>query len=138
MARARDSDDDDDDPEDRPRNRKRGRDDDHEDDESEERPRRRKWRRDDDYEDDDDYDDDDYSPRPKRRQLGPLDQTFRDTNVVVLVLFACLCRGLAFLLAVICLLTAKDDTARRNSIIVLAIDGIAFAILAVLFAVGKL
>jgi hypothetical protein len=45
---------------------------------------------------------------------------------------------LAFLLAVICLLTAKDDTARRNSIIVLAIDGIAFAILAVLFAVGKL
>jgi hypothetical protein len=105
MARRRD-DDDDDRISDRPRSGGR-RDDDDEGD----LPRRRRRRRD---EDDDDYDDE----RPRRRrggEMGPLDGMYRDTNIVVLVLFALCCNGIAFILSLIAVVTAKDPTAKSNA-----------------------
>ena len=121
MARTRDDDERDDENEDRPRGRSR------EDDDSEERPRRRRRR--------DDDDDDDDRPR-RRRELGPLDSTFRDTNIVVLILFACCCRGIAFILALICYLTAKDEKAKSNAMIVLLIDAVLIVVAIILNVAG--
>lgn len=76
------------------------------DDRDDDRPRRRR---------DDDYD------RPPE-QLGPLDKMFRDTNIVILVLFAICCRGIALILSLICYFTAKDPKAKSNALIVICID----------------
>jgi hypothetical protein len=79
------------------------------DDRDDDRPRRRR--------------DDDYDDRPKE-QLGPLDKTFRDTNIVVLVLFSICCNGIALILGIIGLVTAKDPKAKSNAMIVTIIGGI--------------
>ena len=71
---------------------------------------------------------DDYDDRPARAEYGPLDKTFRDTNIVVLVLFALCCRGLAFILGLVCYLTAKDPKAKSNALVVVLIDGILTAL----------
>jgi hypothetical protein len=127
MARSRNDDvDDDDRDDDRPRRPRRGDDDDERD---EDRPRRR--RRDD---DDDDYDDGPRGGGPK----GPLDSTFANTNIVVLVLFACCCRGIALILALICFFTAKDPKAKSNAMIVMIIDGILVTAAIILQLTGAL
>ena len=66
--------------------------------------------------------------------LEPLDKMFRDTNIVLLVLFALCCRGLALILSAICFFTAKDPKAKSNAIIVMCIDG-ALIVLAIILNV---
>ena len=90
MARSRDDDDDDDLP------RRRRRRDEDEDDEEDDRPRRRR-------------------KRSSGGEMGPLDGMFRDTNIVVLVLFALCCGLIAFILSLIAVITAKDPTAKSNA-----------------------
>jgi hypothetical protein len=78
--------------------------------------------RDDDYADDD-YDDD----RPARSrggEKGPLDNMFANTNIVVLVLFACCCGLIAFVLALVEYLTGKDPKGKSNAMIVMIVSGI--------------
>lgn len=120
MARTRDADDSEDEPEERPRRRPK----DEEEDEPEEGPRRRKRPRDDD-------------DRPSSGALGPLDKTFRDTSIVMLILFALCCRGIAFILSLICFLTAKDPKAKSNATVVLIIDGL-LSVLAAVYWTMKL
>jgi FtsH-binding integral membrane protein len=69
--------------------------------------------------DDDDYDDD-YEDRPV--PLGPLDKTFRDTNIVVLVIFGLCCGIIAFVLSLVALLTGKDPKAKSNATTVMVIS----------------
>jgi hypothetical protein len=110
MARTRDSDEDE--PEERPRSRSRDED---EEDEPDDRPRRRRRRR---RDDDDDY------PESRSRDLGPLDKMYRDTNIVILVIFGCCCGVIAFILSLICYLTARDEKAKSNSLIVIIISAV--------------
>jgi len=124
MARTRDADDSENEPEERPRRRPK----DEEEDEPEEGPRRRKRPRDDDDDDD----------RPSSGALGPLDKTFRDTSIVMLILFALCCRGIAFILSLICLITAKDSKAKTNALVVLVIDGLLTVLLIALRVTGQL
>lgn len=93
------------------------------DDRDDDRPRRRR----------DDEDED----RPKE-QLGPLDKMYRDTNVVVLVLFGMCCGLVAAVLSLVCFLTAKDPKAKSNAMIVLIVGGIMFAISIILQLTGVL
>lgn len=86
----------------------------------------------------DDYDDDDYDDRPAKRRnddddydrprgsgdKGPLDNMFANTNIVVLILFACCCGIIAFILALVAFLTAKDPKAKSNAMIVMIVSGI--------------
>jgi hypothetical protein len=67
--------------------------------------------------------DDDYDDRPKE-QLGPLDKMFRDTNIVILVLFGLCCNGIALILGIIGLVTAKDPKAKSNAMIVTIIGAV--------------
>lgn len=67
--------------------------------------------------------DDDYGDRPPE-QLGPLDKMFRDTNMVVLVLFAVCCNGIALILGIICMVTAKDPKAKSNAMVVTIIGAV--------------
>ena len=86
------------------------------------------------------YDDDDDDLPVRKREMGPLDGMFRDTSMVVLVLFACCCNGIALILGIIALATAKDPTAKSNALTVTIIAGIVtfLAVIAeiVQFAVG--
>jgi len=85
--------------------------------------------------DDDDMRDDE-DDRPRRRSgsssssedLGPLDKMFRDTNVVILVIFALCCGWIAALLSLICIFTAKDPIAKKNAKLVLIIGVVLWAI----------
>ena len=82
----------------------------------------------------DDFDDDrparrDDDDRPARGgQLGPLDKMFRDTNIVILILFSLCCGLIAFILSLIGVLTAKDPKAKSNATLVLIISGIVTAL----------
>jgi uncharacterized membrane protein len=69
---------------------------------------------------------DDDSPAPA--QLGPLDKTFRDTNMVVLILFGVCCGFIALILGAIGFFTAKDPKAKSNAMIVMIIGGIGMAV----------
>lgn len=81
---------------------------------------------------DDDPRDDDVDDRPARRRrddddlppaaMGPLDKMFRDTNIVILVLFGLCCRGIALILSAVCYFTAKDPKAKNNALIVMCVD----------------
>ncbi len=77
-----------------------------------------------------DRDDDDFDDRPARSggAKGPLDGMFANTNIVILVLFAVCCNGIAFILGLIAFLTAKDPTAKSNAMIVTIIGGIITAL----------
>lgn len=91
----------------------------------------------------DDYEDDD---RPARRssggggsgELGPLDKMYRDTNVVILVLFGICCGIIAFVLSLVCFLTAKDPTAKSNAKLVMIVGIIMFVIGIALNVLGVL
>lgn|SRR5262245_15437012 len=102
---------------------------------------------DDDYDDRDDdrgrgrrqrEEDDDYDDRPRRRsgEQGPLDGMYRDTNIVVLVLFGLCCGGIAFILSLIAFLTAKDPQAKSHALIVMIVGGVMAALGIVLNLAG--
>jgi len=93
--------------------------------------------RDDDYDDDTDDrparrrrdDDDDYDDRPSRGGAkGPLDNMYANTSMVVLILFAVCCNGIATILSLIAFLTAKDPKAKSNALVVLIVAGILTAV----------
>jgi hypothetical protein len=88
---------------------------------------------------DDDYEGD-YDDRPRRSggQMGPLDGMYRDTNIVVLVLFGLCCGGIAFILSLIAFLTAKDPKAKSNAMIVLIIGAVSAAVGILLQVTGAL
>ncbi|HVK16149.1 MAG TPA: hypothetical protein VM533_04315 [Fimbriiglobus sp.] len=72
---------------------------------------------------------DDYDDRPRGSgELGPLDKMFRDTNIVILVVFSICCSGIAAILGLIGMLTAKDPKAKSNATLVLIIGGILFVL----------
>lgn len=73
-------------------------------------------------------DDDDYDRPVRKKELTGMDKTFGETNFVVLLLFAFLCGGIAFILGVVGLVTCKDETAKKNAMIVTIIAGIMSAI----------
>lgn len=79
-----------------------------------------------------DRDDEDYDDRPRRSDgggdLGPLDKMYRDTNIVVLVLFGICCGIIAFVLSLVCYLTAKDPKAKSNAMIVMIIGAVLTAV----------
>ena len=87
-----------------------------------------------DRDDDRDDDKDDRDERPSRRrrdddddapaQLGPLDKMFRDTNMVILVIFGICCSWIAAILGLVGMLTAKDPKAKKNATLVLIIGGV--------------
>ena len=99
-----------------------------EDDRGDERPARRRR-------DDDEYEDQGRG-RGSSGQKGPLDGTFGNTNVVVLVLFGLCCGIIAFILALVGMLTAKDPKAKSNATLVLIISGIMMAIGIILQVTG--
>jgi hypothetical protein len=89
-------------------------------------PRSRR-RRDDDYEDRPrrrDDDDDDYDVRRRPAKLSGMDGFFTNTNIVVLVLFALCCNGIALILGIVGLITCTDEVAKRNALTVTIIGGI--------------
>jgi uncharacterized membrane protein len=64
---------------------------------------------------------------------------FRDTNVVLLVLFGLLCGCLAAILGLVGIFTAKDPTAKKNAIIVTVVGfaaGIIWAVIRVVLSAG--
>jgi thiamine transporter ThiT len=63
-----------------------------------------------------------------KAELGPLDGMFRDTSIIVLVLFGFCCGGIALILSIICLVTNKDPQAKSNALIVLIISLIGSAV----------
>jgi hypothetical protein len=71
---------------------------------------------------------DDYDDRPAPTALGPLDKTFRDTNMVILIIFAVCCALLGLPLGLVGMLTAKDPKAKSNATIVTIISGVMWAI----------
>jgi uncharacterized membrane protein len=72
---------------------------------------------------------DDYDDRPRGTgEFGPLDKMFRDTNVVILVLFGLCCGVIAAALGLVGVLTAKDPKAKSNATLVLIIGGVMFAL----------
>jgi hypothetical protein len=66
---------------------------------------------------------------------GPLDSMFAKTNVVVLVLFGVCCGQIAFILSLICLVTAKDPLAKKNAIITLIASVILNVVLVILYVI---
>jgi hypothetical protein len=83
--------------------------------------------------------DDDYDDRPARAgAMGPLDGMYRNTNIVVLVLFGLCCNGIAFILSLVAFLTAKDPKAKSNAMMVMIIGGVVTAISIVLQVAGVL
>lgn len=90
---------------------------------------------------DDRDDDDDYDDRPARSGgggMGPLDGMYRNTNIVVLVLFGICCGLIAFVLSLVAFLTAKDPKAKSNAMLVMLISGILSALGLVLQFAGIL
>jgi hypothetical protein len=85
----------------------------------EEEPRRRPPRRRD--EDEDEYED---RPRGRSRQLGFMDRTFANTNIVILVLFGFCCGIIALAFSIAGLVVCTDPVAKRNAMIVTIISGI--------------
>jgi hypothetical protein len=89
------------------------------DDDEDDRPRRRR------------DDDEDRPRRPKKKksirrgeELTGLDATFANTNIVLLILFSCLCSGLALILGLIGLANCTDEKARQNAMISTVIGAI--------------
>ena len=69
---------------------------------------------------------------------GPLDSMFAKTNIIILVIFGLCCSVIALILSAICLITAKDQLAKRNAIITLVVSLIAGGGIAVANFVGGL
>lgn len=91
-----------------------------EDDEYEDSPRRRRRSPDDDYADDDDR------PRKRRRvssgQLTWLDEQFRNTSWVLLILFPICCGYIALVFSILGVIICKDPEAKQKALVVLCIS----------------
>ena len=84
-------------------------------------------------------DDDDDGPRIRKRsggEMGPLDGMYRDTNIVILVIFGLCCGLISLVMSLIALVTAKDPKAKSNAMTCLIVGivsqvlgGIAYVIL---------
>jgi hypothetical protein len=61
-------------------------------------------------------------------ELGWLDRQFRDTPLVVLLLFSCCCGEIALIFGILGVALCKDRTARGNASIVLALSAIRFVL----------
>lgn len=61
-------------------------------------------------------------------QLGPLDKMYRDTNIVILVIFGVCCSGIALILSLVAYFTGKDAKAKQNAMIVAIIGGAIMAV----------
>lgn len=61
-------------------------------------------------------------------QLGPLDKMYRDTNVVILIIFSICCGIIALVLNLIAFFTAVDGKAKENAKLALIVSAIAAAI----------
>ena len=70
-------------------------------------------------------------------QNGPLDKLFRDTNVVILVIFGICCNWIAAILGLIGMLTGKDEKAKSNARLTLIVGVVSLAVWLILnFALG--
>jgi hypothetical protein len=83
-------------------------------------------REDDDFEyrrrrDRDDYDDE--RPRSRSNEYGPLDKMYMDTAFPLLIIFGFCCGGIALILSVIALATAKQPEAKSRATTVAIIGG---------------
>ena len=86
------------------------------------------------YDDDDDID----ISRLKRRDREPswLDQQFRNTNIIILVLFALCCGWIALIFGILGVCLCTDKTARTNATVVLAISAVNI-VLTVIFTIMR-
>jgi hypothetical protein len=86
----------------------------------------------------DDEDDDDMPSVRKKEPLSGMDGLFANTNIVVLLLFACCCNGIATILGVVGLIVCTDPKAKSNALIVTIVGGIitVLAVLGQLFGPG--
>jgi hypothetical protein len=57
-----------------------------------------------------------------------MDGMFAKTNIVVLIIFAFCCNGIALILGIVGLLTCKDPRAKQNAMITTIIGGIVTAL----------
>ncbi len=57
-------------------------------------------------------------------QMGWLEQQFRNTNVVILVIFGVCCGWLAAIIAAIAYFTGTDPKAKQNALIVMIVGAI--------------
>ena len=88
--------------------------------------------------DDDDADDDDLPSVKKKEPLSGLDAMYANTNMVVLVLFAVCCSGIAAILSLVALLTCKDAKAKANATTTLIIAAIVTVLGVALRIVGAI
>jgi hypothetical protein len=63
---------------------------------------------------------------------------YRDTNIVILVLFGCCCGLIAFVMSLVCYFTARDEKAKSNSMVVIIISGIMMVLNIIAVATGQL
>jgi hypothetical protein len=87
------------------------------------------------YDDDDDID----ISRLKRPDREPnwLDQQFRNTSIVILVLFALCCGEISLIFGILGVCLCTDRTARTNATIVLVISAVRFGV-AIIALVGRM
>jgi hypothetical protein len=57
-----------------------------------------------------------------------MDALFANTNIIVLVIFAFCCNGIALILGIVGLVTCKDPKAKSNAMTVTIIGGIVTAL----------
>jgi hypothetical protein len=62
-------------------------------------------------------------PLPPAQRTG-MDAFFGNTNMVLLIVLAVCCNGIALILGIIGLITCKDPVAKNNALIVTIIGGI--------------
>jgi hypothetical protein len=62
-------------------------------------------------------------PTPPVQRTG-MDAFFGNTNMVLLIILAVCCNGIALILGIIGLITCKDPVAKNNALIVTIIGGI--------------
>jgi hypothetical protein len=80
-----------------------------------------------------DYDDDDRpARRPSGGEMGPLDKMYRDTNIVILIIFSLCCGIISLVMNLIAFFTAKDPVAKGNAKTALIVS----AIMAVIGVIG--
>jgi hypothetical protein len=89
-----------------------------------------------DDDDDDVVDDRERRRRAEKSKLTGIDGLFANTNIVVLILFSCLCNGIALILGIVGLVTCKDPTAKKNAMIVTIAGAIFAALFVILQIIG--
>ena len=69
-----------------------------------------------------------YEEPPVPVQRTGLDAFFGNTNMVLLIILAVCCNGIALILGIIGLITCKDPVAKNNALVVTIIGGILTAL----------